>query len=223
MIEKFKDDLQFIKELMDKNGPDPEDYQKLNDWYDAIELNRASKKYTKEEIDYLRAQFGETYLTNKAIQGFIYTKPHGYPGDFEIIDKIYQKHVSSEDKFLKWDMWFHTLAAPKAVRNRKSYFKKLLNQLDSKNSAVEVLNLASGPCRDLAEFYEENPNATIKFDCVEIDKNAVEFAKKLLGINLQNVNFILANIFRYKPSIQYDLIWIAGLFNFFIILMIKYL
>lgn len=213
--QKFEKDIQFIQSIIDKNGPDPADYENLNDWYNQIGLKRENGALTEEETDFLREQFGETYLTPKALQGFVYCKPYGYHGDFEIIDRIYNEHTADNTNFKKWDTWFHTLAATKAVRNRKAFFKKLLEQKTKDSQKLKVLNLASGPCRDIQEFYQNNPSANIDFDCVEIDPNAVKFAKSILGEQTQNVNFILANIFKFDTDQKYDLIWSAGLFDYF--------
>jgi len=215
VTDKLKTDIQFIKQLVAKNGPDLEDYEGLNKWYTEIGVKRESKQYTDKDIDFLREQFEDTYLSSKALQGFVYMKPHGYRGDFEIIDKIYQKYITPNPKFSKWDTWFHTLAATKAVRNRKEYFKMLLEQKSMAGSFNAVLNLASGPCRDLVEFFETQPESNIHFDCVEIDQNAVQFAKELLRSKESNVNFILRNVFRFVPTKKYDLIWSAGLFDYF--------
>jgi len=78
-----------------------------------------------------------------------------------------------------------------------------------------VLNLASGPCRDILEFYQQTNNLNYFFDCVELDNNAIAYAKELLGIYNTNVNFINENVFRFQPSTKYDIIWSAGLFDYF--------
>ncbi len=213
--QKFKNDIKFIKSIIEKNGPDEQDYEQLNSWYDEIGEKREKGELNDDEVVFLRQQFEEAYLTPKALQGFVFCKPHGYHGDHEIIDRIYNKHTSDEEKFAKWDTWFHTLAATKAVRNRKEYFKRMLEEKVKGATNLRVLNLASGPCRDIQEFYKKNPSANVSFDCVEIDPNAVKFAKSILGEVGENVNFILANIFKFDTEVKYDLIWSAGLFDYF--------
>lgn len=212
--EKYSADISFIQSIVDKDGPDVEDYAKLDAWYDRVGASVESGEISKEELDFLRSIFGDAYLTDHALQGHVYTMPHGYRGDFEIIDMIYSEHISKDEKFSKWDTWFHSLAATKAVRNRKEYFKRLLAK-NSNKIGYKVLNLASGPCRDIAEFFEEYPEAPIKIDCLEIDPNAVSFAKGLLEEISSEISFIEANIFRYKTEEKYDLIWSAGLFDYF--------
>lgn len=211
---KFKTDIEFIKNLLLQNGPNVDQYEAIAEWYNKIGLQLKTGEINSDDVNKLRDCFEETYATNKALQGFVYTKPHGYHGDFEIIDKIYNKYVSTDEKFQKWDTWFHSLAATKAVRNRKEYFKKLLID-KTKNAKLNVLNLASGPCRGIAEFFETNKEADVNFDCIEIDPNAVKFATKLLQSNINKVNFTLANIVKYTTDKKYDLIWSAGLFDYF--------
>jgi trans-aconitate methyltransferase len=48
---------------------------------------------------------------------------------------------------------------------------------------------------------------------VDLDPEAIAYAKELLG-NRQDVRFYNENIFRFRPSIKYDLIWSAGLFDY---------
>lgn len=119
--------LKFIQYLVDKNGPDPEDFEATNQV--IFELVEAAKnsEITFEEMAHIRAIFGEV-LSVKALFGFVLQKPHGYAGDYEIIDKIYTRHESSDFRFTKWDHYFQVLFATEAVRNRSQYFCQLLNK-----------------------------------------------------------------------------------------------
>jgi extracellular factor (EF) 3-hydroxypalmitic acid methyl ester biosynthesis protein len=177
--------------------------------------------FTKEE--YFNEKFKsliETHsplFSKETMQGLAYTKPYGYAGDFEIIDKIYTKWKSNDTRLKTWDEYFHSQPASVAVRNRKTYYKNLLKQIANKNNqeTITILNLASGSCRDLKEFFEENKDTRFHFDCVELDKNAIIYATNLLADNIQNVSFINHNIYKYVPVKTYDLIWSAGLFDYF--------
>jgi len=50
---------------------------------------------------------------------------------------------------------------------------------------------------------------------VEYDKKAIEFAKALNAGYSEEIDFLHKNIFRYKPNQKYDVIWSAGLFDYF--------
>lgn len=156
----------------------------------------------------------EIIRTNCTMQGRGFSKDYGYAGDFEIIDKIYTNFKSENNICKKWDVYFQKQPAPIAVRNRKTYFINKLSQLTA-GRELNILNLASGPCRDILELFQKNPNCKARFDCVELDKNAIQYAKTLLGDFNEHVHFINKNIFRFTPTKQYDLIWSAGLFDYF--------
>ena len=55
----------------------------------------------------------------------------------------------------RWDHYFHWSSAPRAVRARKEYCIRLFEETVSNSSQpVRILNVASGPGRDVFEFLE---------------------------------------------------------------------
>lgn len=209
--------VSFIKYLLDKGGPDLEDYTEVDAWLQEIMDGLKSGKLNNQEIQAFLVLLGDA-ATNKTIQGFVLQKPHGYAGDFEVIDKIYQKHTSEEPLLKKWDLYFHTHSATQAVRNRVDYFaEQIITTFRSRNSEsnIEILNLASGPGRDMLNFFEQYPEIAekISIDCIEQDVNAIAFARKLCENHSNQVSFIQRNALKYTTTKKYDLIWSAGLFD----------
>lgn len=146
-------------------------------------------------------------------------KPLGYAGDYLTIDFIYQQRCISAESGAKWDELFHRFDAPQAVRNRKAYFIATINKLvEEKPGNISILNLASGPCRDVAECLESlNGNAErIEFHCIDIDREAIKYAEKMVEpyANHAKIVFERQNIFRFKASRKYDLVWSGGLFDY---------
>ena len=139
-------------------------------------------------------------------------KKHGYSGDFEIIDDIYQMRISPEPHLRRWDLFFHAQAAPCAVRNRKAYFHQLLRDLTARHPSrpLRVLNIASGPARDLREWFDANPRSQIRFDCIELDPDAIKHASEVCGSYADRVTFHHQNALKFVPEAKYDLIWSAG-------------
>ncbi|MCP3927603.1 MAG: hypothetical protein GY705_00700, partial [Bacteroidetes bacterium] len=113
---------------MKRNGPEKNEYEHHLEWYDRLNSEIQNGVWKKEEIDKMRDLFGEAYHSTKTLQGFVYVKPHGYAGDYEIIEKIYNNKISDKKEFEKFDLFFQSQSAPNAVRNRKEYFKKLLKE-----------------------------------------------------------------------------------------------
>ena len=134
------------------------------------------------------------------MQGFVYCKPHGYAGDYEVIERIYNRYISEKPSVRKWDLYCQQHPAVEAVRNRKDYFQHILGNRLMTNGfdQLQVLNMASGPCRDLYEFFTNNATAKITFDCVDQDPNAITYATNLCQAHLDKINFIEARAIKFK-------------------------
>ena len=124
------------------------------------------------DVNAVRAAFADA-LSTRTMQGFALRKPHGYAGDFEIIDRIYLRHITDDPSLKSWDTYYHQQSATKAVRNRKDYFHKLLDKQKETREASRILNVGSGPARCVFEWLGANATAQVAFECIDIDENAV--------------------------------------------------
>ena len=198
--------LCFLRYLIRNGGPEHQDYENfiniVNNLHPSI-------------IDEFREIIKESLNTNTLI-GHGYVKPFGYPGDFTIIDRIYQYHINQDIRYRNWDRFFQNQPAAVAVRNRKDYFIKQCEELiTQKNNRIRVLILGSGPATDVNEFLNAYPNCNITFDLVDFDQNAIDYArKKNEGFN-GKIEYNRINVLRFKPYKIYDLIWSSGLFDYF--------
>lgn len=131
--------ISFIK----AGGPEVHQYDELTHLWDslnAVEENANPDRGTKNKVIQI---FGKEHL-NETIQGFGYRKPHGYAGDFEMIDFIYQQKITPNKLFQKWDQYFHAQHATRAVRNRKKYFIDLVKKKCAAiDKPLHILNIAS--------------------------------------------------------------------------------
>jgi predicted O-methyltransferase YrrM len=200
---------ELVASLVARGGPAEVDYPHFT------ALMNQLPECSPEEVDALRAILGDAVTHPDTMQGHAYTKPHGYAGDFEIIDRIYRQHVTQEPHLAAWDRYFHAQPATRAVRNRKSYFHALLDQHAARVRPLRVLNLASGPGRCMAEWLAAHPEADVQFTCVELDAAAIAHARSLLGAASDRVTFVRENILRYTTTGRFDLIWAAGVCDYF--------
>jgi SAM-dependent methyltransferase len=150
-----------------------------------------------------------------SLQGLALKKPRGYAGDYEIIDRIYLHHLSPDPRLVRWDEYYHRQPAPCAVRNRKDYFHAILDRHHARLDRLRVLKIASGPGRGMFEWFTCHPQAEVTFDCVEIDAEAIAHASALNAPFLDRITFHHGNALRYRPRQSYDLIWAAGIFDYF--------
>lgn len=196
-----------IELLLDKNGPETAEYKMILKLIDQV---------APEEIFNLR-EIMQPILNPNTIIGFSYTKPFGYNGDFFIIEKIYQQYVNPSEKYKKWDEFFHTFPAAIAVVNRKALAIEVLSRLNSDANGVrkEVMILGSGPVTEVHEYFHRNKENHLFFDLLDLDKRAIAYAKQKHRQNLDHMKFYNQNVIRFSPEKKYDLIWSAGLFDYF--------
>ena len=205
--------LDFVNYLVEKGGPDPCEYENLSNWFVKVREHVENGIISSEQLRHYSAMFGEA-ISLQTMQGFAFQKPHGYAGDYEIIDKIYARSVSTDPSLAKWDLYFHAQHAPKAVRNRKKYFIEELRWAEQQKGRLKVLNVGCGPGRDMYEYLNTYPDSEATFECVDLDPKAISFAQALCSEFADRVLFHHKNIFRFKSPKQYDLIWSAGLFDY---------
>jgi SAM-dependent methyltransferase len=204
-----------ISQFSKIGGPSPTDYPLLNTLLQLFSEENTPKKFSTEQLTIIRSAFGEA-LSPETIQGWAYHKPLGYAGDFQIIEKIYNYHTTLNPHLTKWDQFFHTQKAPQAVRNRLSFFLDQLWKTKIETpSTSHILNLASGPGRDMYEAFKVIGASKVQIDCVDQDARAIAYAKELCHDFLAQIQFTHKNIFRFMPTKTYHLIWSAGLFDYF--------
>jgi extracellular factor (EF) 3-hydroxypalmitic acid methyl ester biosynthesis protein len=206
---------EYILALIASGGPSPGDYATLTSCVNSMATDIVSGAMTAREAEIFWRDLTTQYFQGTA-QAHALLTPHGYHGDYEIIDIIYQQRVATDLHLEKWDRYFHAQAAPKAVRNRKDFFHALLNEVVERRSGqpIQVLNVASAPGRDMREWFDTHPEAPIFFNCVELDLNAIEYARDLCAPFLDKIQFHQANALRFHTSKKYDLVWSGGLFDY---------
>jgi len=210
----MKNEIDYLKMVAQNGGPSTTQYQELDSIFYKIWHKQKEDNIPFSYLNKVMQNIGPAF-SNDTMQGFVVNQPHGYAGDYEIIDRIYSYWLSPRPELINWDYYFHSRKAPKAVRNRKDYFKNQVSSLcTNKSQNYNILNIGSGPCRDVLEFYDSYGCSNVFFDCVDIDENSINYAKKLCKNFLSNIKFHNQNILRYKADKLFSIIWSAGLFDY---------
>ncbi len=212
--EQFQNFKKFISEIDQTHLSEYKDkfFQQINNIAKTIE----SAPNRTELEDHFFDMCGdiETSIMHKRTR----QKPLGYAGDFKLIDWIYTQKTASSGKGRLFDLLFHSYEATESVRNRKTYFIQKCIELSRQNkSRFDILNIGCGSCRDVLEMYQYSKNGKkIYFHCIDHEKKALQYAKKLLADTRVQDNIYLdnENIFKLKTSKKYDLVWSAGLFDY---------
>ncbi len=200
--------LDRLKSVVAHGGPEPHEYPRASEAFIHLYAEGV-------EPQQVAAVYAQT-LRLECLHGHAYLKPHGYAGDFLLIDRIYTHWVSPYHDLARHDEYFQSSAASMAVRNRKSFIKHLLVDLAARTDGrpARVLNMGSGPARGVLEFFSEWPNAPVFVHCVDADSRAIEYASALCAPFADRVTFEQGNALRLRLHKTYDLIWSAGLFDY---------
>lgn len=131
-----------------------------------------------------------------------YEKPCGYPGDFELLENIYNNKPISEKMGFYWDNYFLSDGLAVSVRERKDKTTDFLKGFicSSSNSNIRILNLACGSSRDLKELFEElNPQQrkSLEITCLDQDSGALKYSKSALNKYAVNINYVKEDILRF--------------------------
>jgi SAM-dependent methyltransferase len=197
-----------LGELVRRGGPQPHEYAEVTECFRML----ADARVRSEQV----AEVFAPTLTGECIHGFGYLKPHGYAGDYEMIDRIHTYWESSNPSLVRWDRFFHQQAAPKAVRNRIRYLGELLERIENTGAgSASVLNLGCGPARDLHNYFRDHTGSRLQIRSIDLDPQAIQYASALCAQWSDRLKFECRNVLRYRPGEQYDLVWSSGLFDYF--------
>ena len=235
-VKKYKKRAEEIEKYLNKN---PQEWGKFQNEFNS-EVNAVFREImifekenvfsgNEERIYKLKRIFInkiKKIFTRGKFMDWTIEKPYGYAGDFKIIENIYENSPETVGVDRLFDNYYMMSAICITVRNRKNDFKRMVTDFVSKRQgeSLRIMDLASGPCREVQELYTENKELykNVTFDCYDSDKHSIAFASERLK-NFPNVNFIHENAARiaFRKDIhslinqKYDIIYSTGLFDYF--------
>lgn len=218
---KIPDAIAVFRRMIDQGGPRPEDYRLLNDAVGVLhefghEIREGEAYRTNEipELSMLLSGHWKIFGTTASNQGFTRLKPHGYSGDFELIERIYNRSTSHDDELKRGDEFFHASQGAAGVRNRAEILKRL--QMVFKPSTV--LSVGCGPGLDVRDILLSGTRPR-HVTMLDNDEKAITRARTNLSIVSSiapetTLEFVCRNAFRWKTDRRFDLIWSSGLFDY---------
>jgi extracellular factor (EF) 3-hydroxypalmitic acid methyl ester biosynthesis protein len=211
--------VDYLQAVVEKGGPDVEDYAPVANALNIIHRHEyvikdgiSTRTRTFQPCEDFLQRHWRIFRTTASMQGFAYAKPHGYAGDFEIIERIYNRSVTELDHVRKWDIFWQENPAANAVRNRAA----LVNELIKQQRPANLLSVGCGPALDIREAASNNSNL-VRVDLLDNDEKAILRAKTnnaWASDATRRAGFIVKNALRFKPMEPYDLVWCSGLFDY---------
>lgn len=159
----------------------------------CLEELLSDKRNMHKVKDSFRQLIG-TWAYKSVIMKRALDKPRGYPGDYKMLEIVYDNRPISKNIGAYFDNYFLKNPYAVAVRIRKDRLREmLLSFLDGakSNSKINVLNIACGSCREIKELLTSiETKGSITFNCLDWDDEALQFSKDtLLPISPKNISF----------------------------------
>ena len=134
-------------------------------------------------------------------------KPRGYPGDYEMLTRIWEQSCCNDPLGAAFDRYFLRQAAPAAVRSRTRQTAMALaaQRLESAGADYRVVSFGAGPAIDVAEglaILPEQNRQGIRVTLLDLDPEALEAA----GVRVEpllsagSLRCVRANLFRFLDS-----------------------
>lgn len=157
-----------------------------------------------------------------------YEKPRGYPGDYGIIETIYDDKPISNSIGKIFDLYLLENRYANAVKKRKDKMREVLySEITHSSKDLDILNIACGSCREIRELLDDPKlsNKKTNYLCIDQDPEALEFTQKAilqLKKNSSIVNFLEENIMSFiqKPKEfssklgKFDIVYSIGLIDY---------
>jgi len=188
----------------------------------------------KERLNALK-RVTELVLTPEFCHGPIwdrsYTKPLGYPGDFQVMNYVYDWKREGKNTY---GQVIHRLGLDVAecIGTRMDVvIETVLKMARSKpeGEPARMLSLGSGPAREVSQIYEETARGTTKFEYTLVDQEELALQYAYEGnypsamahsagakINCLNLSFtdILRGNLEDKTAYNQDIVYSVGLFDY---------
>lgn len=176
----------------------------------------------KQTVIEIKEQFRKLiypYMSESIIMKRALDKPRGYPGDYIMLEYIYDNKAVSTGLGRYFDMGFLGSRLTTAVRDRKDMMRAVLQNIIKCGSKLNILNLASGSCREIKELSPDLLRNVSKLTCVDFDSEALDFSKNIMSnVNATFLQKDLVDMVKKgdKTLIENsDLIYSIGLIDYF--------
>ena len=202
-------------------------------WRQASDMTKAVLDNPRE----LRAmkELTELVLTPEFCKGAIwnrsYTKPLGYPGDFQVMNYVYDWQMVGETPYEKL---LHALGldAIECVRTRMTLLEEVIEKeagLKPKGTAIRALSLGSGPAREVGAILGRTgrDGPAYEFTLIDQEPEALQYAYEgcfpviatsapqcsINCLNLSMLDVLRGNVEDERVSGQ-DIVYSLGLFDY---------
>ncbi|MCX5899268.1 MAG: PilZ domain-containing protein, partial [Proteobacteria bacterium] len=155
-----------------------------------------------------------------------FEKPNGYPGDFQMLEGVYNNRELSTGIGRYIDRCGLDVPYAVAIRHRKDKMRDMLYDYinASREQSLHIINLACGACRDIREMFRRPVTypGRVTITCIDLDPSALDYSRQTLaeiGLGNINVKLVQGNILRLEaldlgPDCSVDMIYSIGIADY---------
>lgn len=145
--------------------------------------------------------FDQSWLVFKAR-----TKPRGMPGDFALLEAMYEGVPKSVGIGGYLDFYYLETVLCRGVRARMKKMSHLLQEeIKTRKGRIDILSIGSGSCRELRELPTWLPWDEIRIVCIDWDQGALDWGKDAViraGLPQKPFEFIAYNALKMVSQQQ---------------------
>lgn len=230
-VERFNTRLGEIEKKGTASRDDPDLLKALSDA--IFEMATACKEFEDTSgaerafIKQLQKKVREKtdrYFLQSRLMRHARTWPKGYPGDYTILEEIYNNTPGSEGLGYYLDWYFLSTILARAVRGRKETMRELLRSELAARKGLRIMNLGSGSCKEVAEVAQDIISSGARFVCIDADQEALDFCSQRCcsaGLAPETIKFRRYNALKmvnHERNLQefgmQDIVYSIGLFDY---------
>jgi CheY-like chemotaxis protein/SAM-dependent methyltransferase len=213
----------------------PAAFERLTKYFDNIwDIVRGFERdrYVMHQ-DYFRQDFLPLLRDPSEINRRIYDKPLGYPGDYSVMNYLYDYHgdkaylgESSYEKLI--NNYTCSISISVATNARKDFLKEMILETMKQNKKNCIVSIGSGPARELLETLEEDRLSNeVEFKCLDMESEALGYVRsalegiapakrRLLAISYihRDITALLRDVNLKKELRGGQLIYVSGVYDY---------
>ncbi|GIX00716.1 MAG: hypothetical protein KatS3mg111_4048 [Pirellulaceae bacterium] len=160
----------------------------------SVDLCREYEERIQDDEPFLRAAqayfrwategtLGQSWFAHRAR-----TKPSGFPGDYDMLLKIYQRATPARGLGSYLDLVLMDVELARAVRGRlKAVREFLIDELRQRDGQGRLLDVASGPCQEFLDWPLKNES--IEVLAMDSDPAALEYVQSTIAPAVEPMKF----------------------------------
>lgn len=204
--------------------------------YFILRMNEIVRHFTPYEHHLHRNYFQHNLHPFLLLSPFVkraYSKPLGYPGDYEMMNMLYGNHDQGESLFARLvNRYCCQVTAARSVIHRAPYIlEKIDHTIDRASRHKESVSLTSigcGPAREIQELIKMNPMSDpCRVTLIDTEQEALRHCRVKIGelkeatqsrINVcflnKSIHQLILDPYMLNQLIGQDLIYAMGLFDY---------